>query len=143
MTPLSATPARPGRRRALALALVSALLAGCAITPKKPEDAVRERAQARWDALLKGDFETAYTFISPGGRAAVPYRLYRGRIGGAATWQSAQVDSVTCETLEKCTVLVKVHIHAPMRRARLGTIEAGVRETWLLEDGQWWFLYKL
>ena len=39
------------------------LLSACATTPASPGDIVKERAQARWDALLNGDFATAYSYF--------------------------------------------------------------------------------
>jgi hypothetical protein len=135
-------PFVPTLRRTLVVALITAVLAGCASTPTTPEEIVRERAQARWNALLIGDFERAYGYISPGGRAVVPYATYRGRIGGAVTWKSAEVASVTCETLEKCSVQVKVSYQPVMRRATIGTIERSLNETWVVDAGQWWFVYK-
>ncbi|NWG73170.1 MAG: hypothetical protein HXY24_00930 [Rubrivivax sp.] len=129
-------------RRALVAALLTGALAGCASLSGKPEDVVRARAQARWDALLKGDYERAYGYITPGGRAVVPYATYRGRIGNAVTWKSAEVASVTCETLEKCTVKVKVTYLPAVRRAAIGTIERFLDETWVVDAGQWWFVYK-
>lgn len=146
MTPRLSNPSRRGHLATLSVALsavLGAALAGCAIAPKKPEDAVRERAQARWDALLKGDLQRAYGYISPGGRAVVPYETYRGRIGAAVTWQSAQVTSVTCETLEKCSVRVNLTYLPAMRRSAIGTIERSLDETWVLDAGQWWFVYRL
>jgi hypothetical protein len=130
-------------RRMLFAVLASGLLAGCASLSGKPEDIVRARAQARWDALLKGDFERAYGYISPGGRAVVPYPTYRGRIGGAVTWKSAEVASVTCETLEKCSVQVKVTYLPAMHRSAIGTIERHMEETWVVDAGQWWLVYRL
>lgn len=136
------TPFDPTPRRTLVVALLAAVLAGCASTPPAPEQIVRERAQARWNALLKGDFERAYAYITPGGRAVVPLATYRGRIGNAVTWKSAEVASVTCETLEMCTVQVKVTYLPVMRRASVGTIERYLDETWVVDAGQWWFVYK-
>jgi hypothetical protein len=135
-------PFVPALRRSLVVALLAAVLAGCASTPTTPEEIVRERAQARWNALLKGDFEGAYGYITPGGRAVVPLATYRGRIGSAVTWKSAEVASVTCETLERCTVQVKVTYLPVMRRAAVGTIERYLDETWVVDAGQWWFVYK-
>jgi hypothetical protein len=73
----------------------------------------------------------------------VPYATYRGRIGGAVTWKSAEVASVKCETLEKCTVQVKVTYQPMVYRSAIGTIERFLDETWVVDEGQWWFVYRL
>jgi hypothetical protein len=130
-------------RRALVAVMAAGVLAGCATSPSTPEDIVRARAQARWDALLKGDLQRAYGYISPGGRAVVSYDSYRARFGRAVAWKGAEVASVTCETLEKCTVQVKVTYQPMVYRSAIGTIERFLDETWVVDEGQWWFVYRL
>jgi hypothetical protein len=59
---LSALPSR------IAALVGAALLAGCmASTPSRPapEDEVRLRAQARWDAVVAHDWQKAYSFATP------------------------------------------------------------------------------
>lgn len=129
--------------RALAAALVAALVVGCATVPRTPEDQVRARAQARWAAQLAGDARKSYDFLSPGSRAVVSYERYRARNAGAVTYKSAEVVSVACETSEKCVAKVKVSYEPVLIRPRMGTIESYLEETWLVDGGQWWLLFKL
>jgi hypothetical protein len=131
--------ARPSRRLLVAAA-AALLLAGCATQPPPTrEEIVAERAQARWQAQLAGDFEKAYGYLTPASRALQPYAVWRGGIRGFTTWKSAEVVSVTCETSEKCIARVKVG-HQPLAlRGKLGTIDSALDETWLFDDGQWWF----
>lgn len=60
---------RPSPRRAALAALLATAtlaLAACAgLQPKTPEDVVRERSEARWDALIKRDFDKAWNTPSP------------------------------------------------------------------------------
>jgi hypothetical protein len=139
---LTRSTAASNIRRALAAALVLGLLAGCASTPKTPEEAVRLRAQERWNAYLAGDFKKAYGYLSPGSRAIVPYERWRAMAGGAVAWKSAEVMSVTCETSEKCTALLKVSYEPALMRGKVGSIERGLEETWLLDSGRWWLLQQ-
>ena len=73
--PAEFRPRKHGVKSALKQAVVSVLavvLSSCAaIAPRSPESAVKERAQARWDALVKGDFNAAYGYLSPGSRSVV------------------------------------------------------------------------
>ena len=60
------------------------VLAGCAaLQPQTPEQIVEQRVEARWNALMKGDFEQAWTFTQPGFRALrrslLPQRAVRRR----------------------------------------------------------------
>jgi hypothetical protein len=62
--------------------------------------------------------------------------------GGAVAWKSAEVMSVTCETSEKCTALLKVSYEPALMRGKVGSIERGLEETWLLDSGRWWLLQQ-
>lgn len=121
------------------LLVATLALAGCAaLSPRSAEDIVRERAQARWNALVAGNFEEAYKYLSPASRSVVSLQRFRGSVGGAATWRSAEVHKVTCNQSERCTVSIKVRYSPALRVGTLGTIETSVEETWLFDAGQWW-----
>ena len=123
----------------LALSLTAC---GGMIKKKSPEEAIRERAAERWSYLIKGDMRKAYEMSSPSTRAVLSFEQYRGRFGGAVTWRSTEIASVACEA-DKC--VANVHILAePLLGTKFGnTLSTYVDETWLLEDGQWWFFQKL
>ncbi|WP_156391490.1 hypothetical protein [Acidovorax sp. Root70] len=128
-------------RTATVMALVA--LSGCAaVAPQSPEKAVENRAAARWQALIAGDIQKAYTFTAPSYRAVTSFERYSSGIGGAATWVNAEVVRVECAT-EKCTAVVKIEAKPILAKPYNGTITTGVDETWLLEDGQWWLYQKL
>ena len=97
--------ALPWRRALVAAAALG--VAGCAFQSKAPEQDVQERAQARWDALVKRDFERAWTYTDPAFRARVPQADYKARFGAGGAWKEAKVTSVTCEP-ERCLVRVRV-----------------------------------
>jgi hypothetical protein len=128
-----------GAFQATAWSLLVALLAGCAsMGSSTPEETVRQRAQARWDALLAGKFDQAYQFLSPASRAVLSPERYRGSFGGAAAWKAVRVESVSCTQPDRCIASIKVTYEPNLRRGRLGTIDTSVEETWLLDAGQWW-----
>ena len=99
----------------------ASLLAGCAapgavsssapaaavLTPAKAEDAVRVRAQQRWDWLVTGKYEDAYGYTTPAFRGLNTAQNYRNRFGTGASWTGARVQSVECTTPERCTVLAR------------------------------------
>lgn len=124
-----------------ALLLLSLTACGGMIK-KLPEEAVRDRAAERWGHLIKGDMRKAYELSSPSSRAVVSFEQYRGKFGGAVAWRKTEITSVTCET-DKCTAKVRIEAE-PLLGTRFGnTLLTYVDETWLLEDGQWWFFQKL
>jgi hypothetical protein len=121
-------------------------LAACAsISVDSPPEAkqklVAERAQARWDLLIKGDVDGAYQYLSVGSKAATPLSLYKGRIK-LGLWRGAKVDKVDCEA-EICKV--QMLITYDFRSARAGAmkgIETPVPETWIIENGTVGYVYR-
>ena len=139
---------QPGKLTLLsAFILTGMLLSACASNAPKPDDPEifqEKHAQDRWDALLAGDYETAYTFYSPGYRSttsvvdfAVAYRLRR--VG----YTSAQYKEHSC--LEAtCTVVFDVGftIARPVPGMNKWDGSEILEEMWVKTDGRWWFLPK-
>jgi hypothetical protein len=132
-------PIRP-RRLAMLACLVGALgLSACsAFGPRSAEEAIRERAQARWNALLAGRFDDAYAFLSPASRSVVSPQRFKSSFGAVLSWKSAEVHKVECAQADRCIASIKVRYQPVLRAGTLGTIETLVEETWLLDAGQWW-----
>lgn len=131
------TPSRAVRSVCM-LGLIALLSACASMSPRTPEDAVRERAQSRWNALLAGNWVEAYQYLSPGSRAVMPFERYRSTFGAVVSWKSAQVHAVSCPQPDRCTASIKVTYVPTLRRGSLSTIETSVEESWLLDAGQWW-----
>ncbi len=131
----------------LAFMLTGVFLSACASkapAPESPENSIAERAQDRWDALLAGDFETAYAFYSPGYRSTtsvvdLAFELRSRRV----FWTSAQYREHSC--LENtCTVVFDVGytINRPVPGLTKWDSSETMEEKWIKTDGQWWFLPK-
>jgi hypothetical protein len=127
----------------ITLVAAGALVSACASFKTKPEDAVTQRANARWQALVKGDMAKAYTYSVPGFRAVVDVDGFKGRTGIAGRWHSAQVVNVTCDAPERCKAVIKLEFSALIRTHAGDRITTHIDETWLLEDGQWWIFQKV
>jgi hypothetical protein len=132
--------------RAGAFAVVfSVLLAACAtlggVTLESPLDmkvaSVTARAKARWQAVIEGNAEGAYGFLSSGSKAVTSFERYRAR-ARLTGFRSADVESVECET-EVCKVKVRVILD---HRVMSG-LSVPVEETWVLENGQYWYVWRL
>jgi hypothetical protein len=116
---------------------VLAVLAACAgIGTQAPEEAVRERAQARWDALLSGDFHAAYEYLSPGSRSVETEKSYIAELR-KGFWKSAKVQKVQCRGNEACDAEVTVEYEYQGMRTR-----TPVRESWVRERSEWWYVKK-
>jgi len=108
------------------------------ISKDSPVEAKKERAgqraQARWDALIRGDLNAAYEFLSPGTRAVTSQAVYKGKIK-PGMWRSAKVQSVECEA-DVCSV--KLLVDYDVRRIK--GIETPLTEKWIIESGNAWYV---
>jgi hypothetical protein len=121
-------------------------LAGCATVggpatlskespPEVKREAVAARAQGRWDALIKGDLNAAYAYLSPATRATTPLDVYKAK-HKVGLYRKIKVDSVDCEGAV-CTV--KLTLTYDYKR-RFKGIETPLVEHWVIEDGQAWLV---
>ena len=126
------------KRLGAACATVLAVLGGCATVAggKSGKDVVAEKAQQRWDLLVKNDFAGAYRYISPAGRQLVTEQAYAGGFR-RNFWTGAQVKDVQCPNEEACEVEVTVEY----RHQGLG-MKSPVREKWIREKSDWWFVLE-
>ena len=123
------------------------LISGCAsqtTTPENSRDSVEVRAQARWDALLAGDFESAHSYYSPGYRSsasavdlAVSVQLRRVR------WTTAEYQEHECAE-NACTVKFRIGfiVNQPVPGLKQFDGSDFIDEKWVNTEGQWWYLPK-
>lgn len=123
------------------LAFVLFLIAGCA-SRQQSADSVEARAQARWDALLSNDLDTAYGYYSPGYRSShsrvdfeVALRMRR------IAWTSAKVEESRCAE-DACTVVTRVgyRVGAPVPGVPKWESERRIEERWVHIQNAWWFV---
>lgn len=120
------------------VAAVVLFAAGCAsLGASKPEDAVKQRAEAYWKARAAGQVDKAYELTSPSYRKVHTFDQYKIQFGKGASIKGVSVIKVDCEA-EKCTVRTKVEATPALMGVSVGTIATHLDEIWLLEDGQWW-----
>ena len=119
--------------------ILVAFAVGCASVsraPATPEQAVQARAQERWNALIAGQLDKAFEYITPSGRSTLPLEVYRARLTGTS-WRGAKVTGAVCEP-EVCDVTVTLDIdvlpNLPYQQV--------ITEKWLLDGGKWWFVYR-
>lgn len=133
-----------GRPVGRLLPLLAIGLGACASLsgpPKTAEEAVNERARARWEALVAQDWEKAYSFASPAYRSAIDLNGFKLRhSGGAVVWQGVGSVDSKCGG-EVCEVEVDVAFEPVVQKGFKG-LSTTVNEKWLLENGQWWIQLK-
>lgn len=128
-----------GRRHSswiIMMGMLCLMQAGCAMLgTRSSEDAVRERAQAYWDAVIAGEWEKAYGYATPGFRASVDLFGFRSRVSGQVKLKSAEVVSVSCkDTICEATMRIGVQ---PLQKGYPET-RTDLTERWVQEDGDWW-----
>jgi hypothetical protein len=128
----------------LLAAWVAVTLAGCAsmsgdvreMTPEGRQALVTKRINGRWAALMKGDLEQAYTFMSAGSKEAISLPVYKEKIK-PGMWRAVKVDSMACEA-EICQVKMTLTYDHRMMKG----IQTPFQETWILEKGSAWYVYR-
>lgn len=119
--------------------LAAFLVASCGPMPVReeasPEVVVKQRAQARWDALVAGDISKVYGYMSPASREVISLEAFRNSIR-PGFWKKADVTGVTCEK-DACDVTVQLTYSF-----RGSTTQTPSRETWVKSGGAWWHVFK-
>lgn len=142
MKPCKGAPGKAGRhlRRAMAATVVMAL-AGCAATTATPEQQVATLAHQRWQHLVGGEWQKAYNMLTPAYRQLHDLRHYQSGFSGAVQWKRAEVATVACEP-ERCEARIELTTASPFARRPGETISTFFTETWLLEEGRWYYHEK-
>ena len=103
---------------------------------------LQQRVDARWDALIKKDFATAYTYTSPAYRKLYSEDAFKRNFGGSVAWRRIEVVGVDFQGDDAATVGINLFI--VYHDAQSGPLEMTtyVREPWVRVEGQWWYLMK-
>lgn len=119
-------------KRGVVLILIG-LVVGCS---EPPEPIVKELAQQRWDALLKGNLTKAYEYYTKAFQDTTPLPQFENSVRGLGLWKSAQVLESQC-TEQQCDVKVKVTVAMKMKGIPQPIETSDVlNETWI-KDTAW------
>jgi hypothetical protein len=130
-------------RQLTGAAIIGVTLAACAgtgtISTDSPSDAkqaaVTKRANERWQAIVGGNVDASYAMLSAGSKATTSPEVYRkkARLKG---FTEGVVQSATC-TSEICTVNVRLVLDT----AKMKGLKVEEKETWILEKGEYWYVF--
>ena len=132
-----------GRVRLMAVACGLMLLSACATsTSVSPESQVEERANARWEALFSCDLAGAYEYLTPAYRTSVSSLAYqRSVLLQRVAWTSAKyTDNVCEESLCKVKFEVGFTVSGALPGVKSYEGTQKIEESWVLIDGQWYFV---
>jgi hypothetical protein len=104
--------------------------------PEVKKEVVTARANARWQALLRGDLAAAYEYLSPGSKAATSLDLYKGK-HKVGMYRAATIESVVCE-VNACTVTLSLTYDYQRTKG----IVTPLSERWVISDGQAWYVER-
>jgi hypothetical protein len=137
------------RKGLAAFLLVTFAIAGCAVSPygdglradspvETKTGAVKARATERWNALIKGDYAGAYAYMSPTSRERTPIDVYKQRLG-MVRFTDAKVEEVVCAAQsDSCKVTARVTYD----HRKFKGVVTPMEETWVVEKGQVWYVYR-
>jgi hypothetical protein len=141
---------REGRKRLAVLfaagVVATMALGGCAgiagfgiskdSDPAAKQKVVAQRAEARWQSLIKGDLDAAYAYLSEGSKATTPLAVYKAKIR-PGMWRQAKVEKVECEA-EVCKVEMQITFDHKLMKG----IQTPLNESWIIEKGSAWYVYR-
>ena len=120
------------------------VLSACTTKPVSDSEQVVERAKARYEALLSGDLETAYTFYSPGYRSTISLIEFGVQFRTRRVyWTSAEYREHSCEG-DRCSVWFDVDYRVQKPVPGLDSFDGSIliEDTWVKTGGEWWYLPK-
>lgn len=123
-----------------ALIVSAVALVGCAQMAAllTSEEAVRLRAQTRWDAVVAGDWGKAYTYSTSAYRDSVDLYGFRRSHDGFVKYKGAEVLAVTCEEAESCKVRIRINFSTAFSHEGFGDSSTDIEDVWVKEAGEWW-----
>ena len=134
-----------GWRQLTVVAIFGVRLAACSslggVSKDSPEEvkvaAVTKQVEARWDALIAGDVAKSYSFLSAGSQATTALDLYKAK-ARLMVGKASMIDKVECDQ-ELCKVSMRVTIDT----RRMKGLPLPETETWILEGGEYRYVWLL
>jgi hypothetical protein len=131
-----------GLRWKQGVAVVLIALAGCASVgglskdspPEAKQAAVAERAKARWAAMIDGNLDLAYTFLSPASKGIVSLASFKQQ--ARTGYREAKVENVACDGAMCKVKMFVIYDHRLMKG--IGT---PLEERWVIDEGQAWLVW--
>jgi len=128
--------------RVIAIALLVAV-AGCATvggltkesSPEAKRAAVSERVQARWGALIDGNLDLAYTYLSPASREIMSLESYKRQARGSG-YKEVKVETVECDG-----AACKVHLMVTYDHRLMKGLVTPLDEKWVIDEGKAWYVW--
>jgi len=103
------------------------------------ERRLKERAQARWDAVIGRDFAKAYAFETPEFRKQHTSVDYASHFGQMVDWHVVQIGNIRYNDCRDAIVRVIVDASFPLGSGEART-KVGIDDHWVYDGREWWRL---
>ena len=134
--------------RSAAVVGLALWLGACATTPATTQvttatsaeakrAAVLSRANARGTAIVLGDLEGAYAFLSEGSKAVITMDNFKKRMS-VVPFTAYRIDTASCEA-ESCKVNSKITYNHRIMKG----VTTPLNETWVVERGDLYFVFPV
>lgn len=110
---------------------------------ESPEQALRGRVEARWDAVLALDFDRVYEFATPAYRQAHDLTHFKNQYASQIERTRIEVYETAFDPENSEAAKVVVLLYFKAEGGAPGSYFEGmsrVVETWVRQDGQWWYV---
>ena len=105
--------------------------------PKETE--LRERVQARWDAVIKGDLDRAYGFETPEYRKAYTEQEYKEEFGRRVRWHVATLKDLRYDQPDEVEAIIMLDYSFALPGGdQMARTTGQFTERWVYSDDQWW-----
>lgn len=106
--------------------------------------ALEQRVTAKWDALIRHDFDAAYSFTSPAYRQQFSLDVFKRQFAtGRVVWKRIEVVDIEFKGNDAAKVGINIHlVYYPAQAEKAIEMSPYVQEPWVWVDGQWWYLAK-
>jgi len=105
------------------------------ITPEGRQELVRQRANSRWELIVKDDLDAAYAYMSVGSKSTTSLEKYKST-GRRGQFRQGKVDTVTCDG-DACLAKVFVTYDHPKMKG----VTTPIMESWIIDGGQAWYVF--
>lgn len=104
--------------------------------------ALEQRVLAKWDALIRKDFATAYQFTSPNYRELFSLLAFKRNFSvGKVEWQKVEVEGINFNNNDTATVNIKIYIiFHQTETGRDLPMSSNSKESWIKVNEQWWYV---
>jgi len=91
--------------------------------------------------MIKGDYDTAYGFLSPGSKDGISLDVYKRKIK-QNIWRDVELAGPVDEAVKCEDQACKIELFVTIDYKTMHGLKTPVWESWVLENGNAWYVYR-